>query len=55
MQLSGGLDGGLDPPAYQRAEQKRMLANQAASENVSDLNLLSYEDGENGKYINALV
>ena len=24
MKLSGGLDGGLDPPAFQRAEKERM-------------------------------
>ncbi|KAI5659485.1 hypothetical protein M9H77_28278 [Catharanthus roseus] len=49
MQLSGGLDGGLDPPAYQRAEQKRMLANQAASENIpSDENLQLHKSGSIG-------
>ncbi|KAH6782933.1 hypothetical protein C2S52_007892 [Perilla frutescens var. hirtella] len=32
MKLSGGLDGGLEPPAFQHAERKRVMAKEAASD-----------------------
>ena len=35
IQLSGGLDGGSEPPAFQRAERERK-AKECAEENVND-------------------
>ncbi|XP_027068620.1 transcription factor IIIB 60 kDa subunit isoform X2 [Coffea arabica] len=35
VQLSGGLDGGSEPPAFQRAERERLLAKEAACTNCT--------------------
>lgn len=37
MKLSGGLDGGLEPPAFQRAEMERIRAQEAVAERSDDL------------------
>ncbi|XP_058786824.1 uncharacterized protein LOC131661332 isoform X2 [Vicia villosa] len=42
--LSGGLDGGLDPPAFQRAERDRMIKSHS-EENANKL-----DDDSNGAY-----
>ncbi|KAM3266059.1 transcription factor IIIB 70 kDa subunit-like [Capsicum annuum] len=38
VKLSGGLDGGSEPPAFQRAERQRLIAKQDAEEIVEDPN-----------------
>ncbi|PHT95300.1 hypothetical protein T459_03182 [Capsicum annuum] len=38
VKLSGGLDGGSEPPAFQRAERQRLMAKQEAEEIVEDPN-----------------
>ncbi|KAL3819604.1 hypothetical protein ACJIZ3_005509 [Penstemon smallii] len=37
IKLSGGLDGGLEPPAFQRAEMERIMAKEAAAQNSENL------------------
>ncbi|PIN16913.1 Transcription initiation factor TFIIIB, Brf1 subunit [Handroanthus impetiginosus] len=37
IKLSGGLDGGSEPPAFQRAERERTRAKEAAAESSEDL------------------
>ncbi|XP_057767334.1 uncharacterized protein LOC130987715 isoform X2 [Salvia miltiorrhiza] len=37
MALSGGLNGGSEPPAFQRAERKRIMAEEAAADRSEDL------------------
>ncbi|KZV27395.1 transcription factor IIIB 60 kDa subunit [Dorcoceras hygrometricum] len=37
MKLSGGLDGGSEPPAFQRAERERLMAKEAADESTENM------------------
>ncbi|XP_073132053.1 transcription factor IIIB 60 kDa subunit isoform X2 [Henckelia pumila] len=37
MKLSGGLDGGSEPPAFQRAERERLMAKEAADESAENM------------------
>lgn len=37
MVLSGGLNGGSEPPAFQRAERKRIMAEEAAADRSENL------------------
>ncbi|XP_073285098.1 transcription factor IIIB 60 kDa subunit isoform X2 [Primulina huaijiensis] len=37
MKLSGGLDGGSKPPAFQRAERERLMAKEAADESIENM------------------
>lgn len=36
VKLSGGLDGGSEPPSFQHAERERLMANQDAEEIAED-------------------
>lgn len=36
VKLSGGLDGGSEPPSFQRAERERLMAKQDAEEIAED-------------------
>ncbi|KAG6421257.1 hypothetical protein SASPL_117807 [Salvia splendens] len=54
MELSGGLNGGSEPPAFQRAERKRIMAEEAAadrSENLDSSTLLELTE-TNSKHLN---
>lgn len=37
IKFSGGLSGGLEPPAFQRAERERALASEAAANSSKNL------------------
>ncbi|KAL3850059.1 hypothetical protein ACJIZ3_011941 [Penstemon smallii] len=37
IKLSGGLDGGLEPPSFQRAEMERIMAKEAVEQNTENL------------------
>lgn len=50
VQLSGGLDGGSEPPAFQRAERERLLAKEAACTNCTILS-----DENNNKDLNVIM
>ncbi|CAA2955958.1 transcription factor IIIB 60 kDa subunit [Olea europaea subsp. europaea] len=41
IKLSGGLDGGSEPPAFQRAERKRIMAMEAAADNTENPSCLT--------------
>ncbi|XP_019244820.1 PREDICTED: transcription factor IIIB 60 kDa subunit-like isoform X2 [Nicotiana attenuata] len=53
VKLSGGLDGGSEPPAFQRAERERLMAKEAAEENAEDPNIPMSNQVENndGEYL----
>ncbi|KAK4372352.1 hypothetical protein RND71_007736 [Anisodus tanguticus] len=53
VKLSGGLDGGSEPPAFQRAERERLMANEDAEEIAEDRNFPMSNQVENngGKYL----
>ncbi|XP_009601941.1 transcription factor IIIB 60 kDa subunit-like isoform X1 [Nicotiana tomentosiformis] len=55
VKLSGGLDGGSEPPAFQRAERERLMAKEAAEENAEDPNIPMSNQVENngGEYLEA--
>lgn len=56
MALSGGLNGGSEPPAFQRAERKRIMAEEAAaerSENLDSSTLLELTE-TNSKHLNVV-
>lgn len=56
MQLSGGLDGGSEPPAFQRAERERILASQNACETVRNLIMLYLcQNEDDSKCINIFL
>ncbi|MCD7472466.1 hypothetical protein HAX54_013713 [Datura stramonium] len=57
VKLSGGLDGGSEPPAFQRAERERLMAKEDAEEIVEDPNLLMSKQVENnvGEYLEVLL
>lgn len=44
MTLSGGLNGGSEPPAFQRAERKRIMAQEAAADNSENLGSSMFPD-----------
>lgn len=44
MILSGGLNGGSEPPAFQRAEKKRIMAEEAAADNSENLDSSMFTD-----------
>ncbi|VFQ85995.1 unnamed protein product [Cuscuta campestris] len=45
--LSGGLDGGSEPPAFQRAEKERLMAKESDDSNREDLDILISSEAEN--------
>ena len=45
MKLSGGVDGGAEPPAFQRAEMKRKKAEAQIEESSSNFSLFDEESG----------
>lgn len=47
VKLSGGLDGGSEPPAFQRAERERLMAKEDAEEIAEDPNILMSNQVEN--------
>ncbi|CAH9077729.1 unnamed protein product [Cuscuta europaea] len=48
--LSGGFDGGSEPPAFQRAKKERLMAKRADGDNCEDSNpLMSSKAENNGK------
>ncbi|KAH6772246.1 hypothetical protein C2S51_010650 [Perilla frutescens var. frutescens] len=55
MKLSGGLDGGLEPPAFQHAERKRIMAKEAASDISQNLDstMLPGLTGSNSTLLNS--
>jgi hypothetical protein len=44
--ISGGLDGGAEPPAFQRAEMKRKKAEAEMEESCSNFSLFDDEAGQ---------
>ncbi|KAK4372357.1 hypothetical protein RND71_007741 [Anisodus tanguticus] len=48
VKLSGGLDGGSEPPAFQRAERERLMANEDAEEIAEDRNFPMSNQSEKG-------
>lgn len=57
VKLSGGLDGGSEPPAFQRAERQRLMAKQEAEEIVEDPNFPMSNQVESyvGDYLEVLL
>ncbi|KAK4372345.1 hypothetical protein RND71_007729 [Anisodus tanguticus] len=53
VKLSGGLDGGSEPPAFQRAERERLMANEDAEEIAEDRNfpMSNLVENNGGKYL----
>ncbi|XP_060219036.1 uncharacterized protein LOC132645833 isoform X2 [Lycium barbarum] len=53
VKLSGGLDGGAEPPAFQRAERERLMAKEDAEEIAEDPNFPISNPVENdgGEYL----
>lgn len=45
--LSGGLDGGSEPPAFQRAEKERLMAKEAADDDHDNLDYVTSTEAEN--------
>lgn len=56
MILSGGLNGGSEPPAFQRAEKKRIMAEEAAADNSENLDSSMFPDQtvSNNKLLNVV-
>lgn len=53
IDLSGGLEGGLEPPAFQRAERERMIkASSEENPNDSSFVLMPCQTQNNSKQLN---
>ncbi|CAK9176036.1 unnamed protein product [Ilex paraguariensis] len=52
IKISGGLEGGSEPPAFQRAERERTMRKEDVSQNADDSSFVTSACQNNSKHLN---